>query len=71
VRGSVLLVERGEEDGEWRLGRENESHRWGGFFWFLFLQRGCERPSDGGGFSFVWPGWVEMNFKVRFFCVFF
>jgi len=57
VRGSVLLVERGEEDGEWRLGRENESHRWGGFFWFLFLQRGCERPlgvrekkrsSDGG-----------------------
>jgi hypothetical protein len=35
------------------------------------LQRGCERPSDGGGFSFVWPGWVEMNFRVRFFCVFF
>jgi len=37
--------------------RENESHRWGGFFWFLFLQRGYERPlrvkekkrsSDGG-----------------------
>jgi hypothetical protein len=25
----------------------------------------------GGGFSFVWPSWVEMNFRVRFFCVFF
>jgi hypothetical protein len=24
----------------------------------------------GGGFSFVWPGWVEMNFRVRFFVFF-
>jgi len=37
VRGSVLLVERGEEDGERRLGRENESHRGGGCFWFFFF----------------------------------
>jgi len=31
-----------------------------------------KRSSDGGGgFSFVWPGWVEMNFRVRFSLCFF
>jgi len=37
VRGSVLLVEKGEEDGERRLGRENESHRGAAVSSFFFF----------------------------------
>jgi hypothetical protein len=36
----VLLVEKGEEDGEWRLGRENESHRGAVVSSFFFFAKG-------------------------------